>query len=52
MKHYPGGKELNDHPSRDMRFLNNEVCLTSKATDQPAHTHSLIRAFTSRLNIL
>ena len=37
---------------------NNEVCATSKASDQhahmhsPAHTHSLIRAFASRLNIL
>ena len=31
---------------------NNMVCVTSKASDQPAHTHSLIRAFTSRLNIL
>ena len=31
---------------------NNVVCATSKASDQPAHTHSLIRAFASRLNIL
>ena len=31
---------------------NNVVCATSKASDQPAHTHSLIRAFVSRLNIL
>ena len=31
---------------------NNVVCATSKASDQPAHTGSLIRAFTSRLNIL
>ena len=31
---------------------NNVVCATSKALDQPAHTHSLIRAFASRLNIL
>ena len=30
---------------------NNEVYGTSKASDQPAHTHSLIRAFASRLNI-
>ena len=30
---------------------NNVVCATSKAADQPAHTHSLIRAFASRLNI-
>ena len=31
---------------------NNVVCVTSKASDQPAHTRSLIRAFASRLNIL
>ena len=31
---------------------NNLVCETSKASDQPAHTRSLIRAFASRLNIL
>ena len=31
---------------------NNVVCATSKASDQPAHTRSLIRAFSSRLNIL
>ena len=31
---------------------NNVVCVTSKASDQPAHMHSLIRAFASRLNIL
>ena len=31
---------------------NNVVCATSKALDQPAHTHSLIRAFASRLSIL
>ena len=31
---------------------NNVVCATSKASDQPAHTYSLIRAFASRLNIL
>ena len=31
---------------------NNVVCATSKASDQPAHTHSLLRAFASRLNIL
>ena len=31
---------------------NNVVCATSKASDQPAHTCSLIRAFASRLNIL
>ena len=27
------------------------VCATSKASDQPAHTPSLIRAFASRLNM-
>ena len=31
---------------------NNVVCATSKASDQPAHTRSLIRAFVSRLSIL
>ena len=31
-------------------IFNNVVCATSKASDQPAHTHSLIRAFASRLN--
>ena len=31
---------------------NNVVCATKNASDQPTHTHSLIRAFASRLNIL
>ena len=31
---------------------NNMVCATSKASDQPAHTRSLIRASVSRLSIL
>ena len=31
---------------------NNVVCATSKDSDQPAHTRSLIRAIASRLNIL
>ena len=31
---------------------NNAVCATDKASDQPAHTRSLIRAFASRLSIL
>ena len=30
----------------------NMVCVTSKGSDQPAHMHSLIRAFASCLNIL
>ena len=29
---------------------NNVVCATRKASDQPAHTHNLIRSFASRLN--
>ena len=31
---------------------NNVVCATSKGSDQPAHTRSLIRAFASRLHSL
>ena len=31
---------------------NNVVCATSKGSDQPEHTRSLIRAFASPLNIL
>ena len=31
---------------------NNVVCATNKASDQPAHWRSLIRAFASRLSIL
>ena len=31
---------------------NNVVCATSKASDQPGHTRSLIRAVASRLSIL
>ena len=31
---------------------NNVVCATSKASDQPVHMRSLIRAFASRLIIL
>ena len=30
----------------------NVPCATSKASDQPTHTHSLIRAFASHLSIL
>ena len=35
-----------------LKISNNVVCATSKGSDQPAPTRSLIRAFTSRLNIL
>ena len=38
--------------SRDMRFPTKWLCPTSKASDQPAHMRSLIRAFASLLNIL
>ena len=31
---------------------NNVICATSKASDQPAHKRSLIRAFASCLNFL
>ena len=31
---------------------NSVVCATSKASDQPAHTRSLIRAFACRLDTL
>ena len=31
-------------------IFNYVVCATSKGSDQPAHTRSLIRAFASRLN--
>ena len=31
---------------------NNLVSASSKGSDQPAHTRSLIKAFASRLNIL
>ena len=36
------------------KYLNRNmmVCATSKGSDQPAHMRSLIRAFTSLLNIL
>ena len=35
-----------------LEITDNVLCWTSKASDQPAHTQSLIRAFASRLNIL
>ena len=38
--------------SHGMRFPTIAVCATSKASDQPGHTHSLIRAFASRLILL
>ena len=41
---------LNNEPQHEVS--NNVVCVTSKASDQPAHMRSLIRAFASRLNII
>ena len=41
---------MNNEPVHEIS--NNVVCATSKASDQPAHTRSLIRAFASRLSIL
>ena len=43
-------KEIKIEPVHEIS--NNVVCATSKASDQPAHTRSLIRAFACRLNIL
>ena len=39
-----------DEPGHEI--FNNVVRESNKRSDQPAHTHSLIRAFASRLNIL
>ena len=39
-----------DEPCHEIS--NNVICATSKASDQSAHTRSLIRAFASRLSIL
>ena len=41
---------MNNEPAHDIS--SNVVCATSKASDQPALTRSLIRAFASRLSIL
>ena len=43
---------LNDKIEPVYEISNNVVCATSKASDQPAHTRSLIRAFASGLSIL
>ena len=37
---------------RQHEISNNVVCATSKASDQPTHTHSLIRVFASCMSIL
>ena len=43
--------EINTFEQRH-EISNNVLCATSKASDQPAHMRSLIRAFASRLNII
>ena len=49
-KHVFGLIELLFEPVHEIS--NNVVRATSKASDQPAHMRSLIRAFASRLSIL
>ena len=49
LKVYIGGK-ITIEPRHEIS--NNVVCVTSKASDQPAQMRSLIRAFSSHLNIL
>ena len=42
--------KINSEPVHEIS--KNVVCMTSKGSDQPAHTRSLIRAISSRLSIL
>ena len=42
---FNSGPSVTNKPVHDI--TNNVVCATSKASDQPAHTRSLIRAFAS-----
>ena len=44
-RHTSNGTQTNE-PRHEIS--NNVVCATSKASDQPAHTRSLIRAFAIR----
>ena len=46
----PGCNENQNEPWHGIS--NNVVCAISKASDQPAHSRNLIRAFASHLNIL
>ena len=48
---YQSSDLIKDNEPRH-EISNNVACLTSKASDQPAHMRSLIRAFASRWNIL
>ena len=50
IQNYPVCIEITREPRHEIS--NNVVCATSKASDQPAHIRSLIRAYASRLNIL
>ena len=50
--HYYTPSSLHSLTEPCHEITNNVVCATSKGSDQPAHTCSLIRTFTSRLNIL
>ena len=50
MPSYTETRDLTYEPMHEIS--NNVVCATSKASDQPAHTRSLIRAFASRSSIL
>ena len=46
---------LEDNTNKPRHEISNNVvhvCATSRASDQPAQTRSLLRAFASRLNIL
>ena len=55
LKKLKGKKSLGpDHIANEPvhEISNNVVCATSKASDQPVHAHSLIRAFASRLSIV
>ena len=45
-------KSLNTLYEPQHEIFNNLVCASSKASDQPAHTRSLIRAFASPYFIL
>ena len=53
LKNESFGNSANLQPYEPVHEIsNNVVCATSKASDQPAHTRSLIRDFASRWNIL
>ena len=52
-KFYPLSVSITDMIYEPVHEIsNNVVCAASKASDQPVHMRSLIRAFASRLSIL